>query len=115
MDPPQVVAGLDVTRIRSRTELEGARGRSELERRYELLLNEGLRGRERWTVPGICLVCRQAVDFWGDWLYSEGEVVNFRERLACPNCGLNNRQRFVGLSPAGAPTTRRRLDDDLPA
>ena len=46
-------------------------------------------------MPGFCHACRRAVELAGDWSYSDGTTVNFRERLVCPSCELNNRQRFV--------------------
>ena len=44
---------------------------------------------------GFCSVCNKKVDFSYDWLYSylEEKMINFREHLVCPICGLNNRQR----------------------
>ena len=52
-------------------------------------------GRESWTLPAFCQACRIAVEVHGDWLYSDGRAINFRERLLCPSCQLNNRQRFM--------------------
>jgi SAM-dependent methyltransferase len=66
-----------------------------LRQEYEALLNEQFRDHEKWTLPGICLVCAAPAQFWGDWVYSDGEHINFRERLVCPTCGMNNRQRFM--------------------
>ncbi len=48
--------------------------------------------------PGYCFVCNQHVNFYSDFSYaftdSEGnQKVNWRERLCCPSCGLNNRMR----------------------
>ena len=44
-------------------------------------------------VPGYCENCGKQVNFVLDFLYSDGETPNFRERMSCPSCGLNNRQR----------------------
>jgi SAM-dependent methyltransferase len=52
-------------------------------------------GRESWTLPAVCRPCGRAVELHGDWLYSDGRTINFRERLVCPGCQLNNRQRFM--------------------
>jgi SAM-dependent methyltransferase len=52
---------------------------------------------EPFTVSGYCYVCKREVDFWVDY-ESSYEVngvptPNWRERLACPSCGLINRMR----------------------
>jgi len=46
-------------------------------------------------VPGICQVCGQEVHFRLDFQYSDGSIPNFRERMVCPVCNLNNRQRYI--------------------
>jgi lipopolysaccharide biosynthesis protein/SAM-dependent methyltransferase len=50
-----------------------------------------------FTVEGYCYVCDQKVDFSVDYEYSSevnGVLTpNWRERLVCPVCGLNNRMR----------------------
>lgn len=56
--------------------------------------------RRSYTLPGICRPCQRPVDFrvdrsggaerrWGVW------YPNWRERLICPHCRLNNRQRAI--------------------
>lgn len=62
---------------------------------YERFLAEGRGREEEWTHPGFCLACEQAVALKLDWVSSNTELPNFRERLLCPRCGLNNRQRFL--------------------
>lgn len=47
------------------------------------------------SVPGFCEICREETQFQLDFLYSDGVTPNFRERLVCPKCGLNNRQRYI--------------------
>ena len=47
------------------------------------------------NLPGFCIVCDKHVKFSYDWLYSDEKSINFRERLICPICGLNNRQRAM--------------------
>jgi tetratricopeptide (TPR) repeat protein len=53
-----------------------------------------------FTVPGFCIACNTEVEFIADYHYaivsaSEGTITpNWRERLLCPKCGLNNRQRL---------------------
>src|SRR5215813_6903579 len=54
------------------------------------------RGRKGFGVPGWCSVCNMQVRFWVDYVYSyvthnNRPVPNWRERLICPICGLNNR------------------------
>lgn len=52
--------------------------------------------RKRIWYPGRCQVCREKVNLLIDNLYSEGPTkVNFRERMVCPVCKLNNRQRAM--------------------
>lgn len=50
---------------------------------------------ESWLMSGYCEACQAAANFAVDWHYSNHVVPNYRERLQCPACGLNNRQRFV--------------------
>lgn len=53
------------------------------------------------VVAGLCGACQRFVDLQVDMLFGgcrdrdERFVPNWRERLVCPNCGLNNRQRLV--------------------
>jgi SAM-dependent methyltransferase len=55
-------------------------------------------GQQTFLTPGICFVCSKAVSFETDFLFS-GEPINgiklpnWRERVICPSCGLNNRMR----------------------
>lgn len=52
---------------------------------------------ERFTVHGYCYPCRQFSDFHVDYNYTsatdEHRIPNWRERLVCRRCGLNNRLR----------------------
>ncbi|TAM64385.1 MAG: class I SAM-dependent methyltransferase [Rhodanobacter sp.] len=43
---------------------------------------------------GKCWVCSRKRTFLYDRNYSDGIHVNWRERLVCPRCGLNNRLRL---------------------
>jgi len=53
--------------------------------------------RDTFTVPGRCVVCQREELFQVDFEYSyevDGALTpNWRERLTCPHCGLNNRMR----------------------
>lgn len=51
------------------------------------------RGGERWYL-GYCVVCGRHSHFLYDWQYSDGVHVNWRERLVCSRCNLNNRLRL---------------------
>ncbi len=59
------------------------------------------RDHEQYTIPGICPIDHQPVDFeidrqWGAQQTTEGVwIPNWRERLECPLCHLNNRQRAM--------------------
>lgn len=67
------------------------------QRRFEQSLAE--RHRDEFIVEGRCWVCDAERDFLVDYMYSDREtpdgrpVPNWRERLVCPGCGLNNRMR----------------------
>lgn len=47
------------------------------------------------AVPGYCAVCAQNTRFVYDHQYAAAGEVNWRERLLCEHCGLNNRQRLA--------------------
>ena len=53
--------------------------------------------KEYFTIPGICFVCRKKVNFLVDFKYcyeiNGKKVPNWRERVVCPSCNLNNRLR----------------------
>lgn len=50
---------------------------------------------EPFVVAGCCYVCRRRVAFQVDHQYSaaHSKEPNWRERVVCPGCGLNNRLR----------------------
>src|SRR5580698_2277482 len=55
---------------------------------------------EKFTVDGYCLPCGQMRPFLVDMTLggrrtADGWIPNWRERVACPVCGMNNRQRLV--------------------
>ncbi len=62
---------------------------------YEEFLQRVYSGPRAWNLPAICHGCGNAVALIADNSYSFDGRVNFRERLECPVCGLNTRQRFV--------------------
>ena len=52
------------------------------------------RGEKRWGARGRCGPCGRDVEFSVENARDDYDSV-YREYLACPLCGLNNRQRFV--------------------
>ena len=65
-------------------------------------LEKGLvKSSDNFTISGECFVCKDRVDFNVDFIASaepavgEERVPNWRERLLCPICNLNNRMRAV--------------------
>ena len=57
-----------------------------------------LQDEQPFTTPGFCAVCQQQVEFLVDYQFSGKyfntlRIPNWRERLLCPNCQLNNRMR----------------------
>ena len=57
------------------------------------------RKNKSWNMVGYCEVCEEASAFLLDWAYAydtpEGKMPNYRERIVCERCRLNNRQRFM--------------------
>jgi len=89
----------------------------EFQDRYALQLHIAkTHGRDRrFTLPGFCRLCNRGVDFLVDRQYSterhEGTPIpNWRERLVCPCCKLNNRHRAMGwfISEAIRTTVRNK-------
>lgn len=55
---------------------------------------------EQFTATGYCACCEAVVPFlvdmkWGGQKVGEQWVPNWRERLECPQCRMNNRQRLI--------------------
>ena len=52
-----------------------------------------------FLVPGYCVVDEATVDFQMDYRFCydtpSGKVPNWRERMVCPSCRMNNRQRAM--------------------
>jgi hypothetical protein len=49
---------------------------------------------EEFQVPGHCAICNLDVEFLVDHKFTAKRVPNWRERLVCPACKLNNRLRL---------------------
>jgi SAM-dependent methyltransferase len=60
---------------------------------YLIKLSTGGGGIKR--LFGFCQICKIPTVFLLDSCYSYNGVVNYRERMICPICGLNNRMRFL--------------------
>jgi SAM-dependent methyltransferase len=89
----------EVTRCSSHQEFLEFRRRS-AEKRAEMSDFEMslLTGARKFKVPGYCTVCDMRVGFEVDYSHSYASqngrpIPNWRERLVCPVCGLNNRMR----------------------
>ncbi|WP_337865726.1 methyltransferase domain-containing protein [Ignavibacterium sp.] len=54
---------------------------------------------DNFTYNGYCIVCESIVpfhvDFWNAYNINGKKIPNWRERLVCPGCGLNNRMRLT--------------------
>lgn len=61
----------------------------------EKIISIDNKDKEKWSMIGYCECCQRESRFLLDWNCSDGKNVNFRERLVCEHCGLNNRQRFT--------------------
>jgi methyltransferase family protein len=78
----------------------------------ERLIASDNKNKEKWHLIGFCEACRRESRFMVDWQYSNGVEPNYRERLVCEHCGLNNRQRFIAallkrlLRTGGKPITQ---------
>jgi len=54
---------------------------------------------DNFFYKGYCIVCEDIVpfhvDFWNAYNIDGKKIPNWRERLVCPSCGLNNRMRLT--------------------
>lgn len=54
---------------------------------------------DSFTYNGYCVVCERVVpfhvDFWNAYNINGKKIPNWRERLVCPGCRLNNRMRLT--------------------
>ena len=64
-------------------------------RNWEKSLAKALPADEATSLSGYCAVCGRESSFRYDHQYAESGAVNWRERLLCAHCGLNNRQRLA--------------------
>ena len=94
---PRAFSSLDlaVETLHDRGEYEAAMARAGDRIAYEELLQQGYAHEDRWLLPAICQACGNAVGLLADHQHGWQGRVNFRERLTCPHCHLNTRQRFM--------------------
>ena len=74
-------------------------------RERDIVLNHG--SQASYEIAGYCRSCEREVDFLVDRQCGaveneNGWIPNWRERLVCPNCGLNNRQRAIAFAARDA-------------
>ena len=86
---------LPVFAMRNRGEFEAARGQTPDRIAYEEFLQRGYAHVEEYRFPAFCHACGQPSGLLADRQYGWDREVNFRERLQCPRCQLNTRQRFM--------------------
>jgi len=72
-------------------------------RNRELILAKDHAHTETYHLPGYCRLCEREVDFLVDRQCGATEMggvwlPNWRERMTCLGCGLNNRQRMMALT-----------------
>ncbi|RPJ04457.1 MAG: class I SAM-dependent methyltransferase, partial [Deltaproteobacteria bacterium] len=86
----------DCTQIRTIEDFEAYYKEAVADRlQIERKMIEENRTNPSWTIEGSCEWCQEKSSFSMDWQSSNGGEPNFRERMICPHCGLNSRQRFV--------------------
>jgi hypothetical protein len=71
-------------------------------RAFEEFLQQAYADAPQWYLPAICQACERPVALLADRQFDDGGQVNFRERLECPHCRLNTRQRFMAHLVRGA-------------
>jgi 2-polyprenyl-3-methyl-5-hydroxy-6-metoxy-1,4-benzoquinol methylase len=91
-----VTGELEVATYRSLTEFRQKRAESASEFEERAAFEKSLpTGADTFAVEGFCRACMKQVGFEVDHLYSDPatRTPNWRERLVCPECRLNNRIR----------------------
>lgn len=83
------------TRVTTADEWAAAWRKAEPYRAVEAALATAHRVDATWSLTGWCDVCRGATAFACDWHGADQDRPNYRERLLCPGCSLNTRQRAV--------------------
>lgn len=83
----------------------------------KLIADENLKNKS-WELYGFCDFCNRAVKFKMDWFnyYDHptlGKTPSYRERMVCPVCGFNNRQRFMASYLLEAVNTAQNTVKDI--
>lgn len=87
---------MDLVQIRNSQELsEHLKVSQESRLAFERKIAKEYADKKNWYLNGFCEACGRETKFLMNWDYSNGVTPNFRERLVCNFCGLNNRQRFM--------------------
>ncbi|MBL4674044.1 MAG: class I SAM-dependent methyltransferase [Arenicella sp.] len=87
---------MHIHRLQSRLEYDDhlAKQTTVLNRRLSNLVTLEKEYKDKhFSLPGFSITAEKNVPFDVDWVYSDGEHINWRERLMCPITNLNNRQR----------------------
>ena len=103
---------MHIYRCTTRSEFFAINDGREFQERYALQLHIAKTHKrdKSFALPGFCRLCNRGVDFLVDREYGaemhEGVwIPNWRERLVCPHCTLNNRQRAMAWFIAEAVRT----------
>ena len=88
---------VDLIKFRNIDEFQSFLATGVVERRLneEKKQAEQNRNKKSWHISGYCEACARETEFLVDWSSSDGALPNYRERVICKRCDLNNRQRFV--------------------
>lgn len=90
-----------LAKVRTRAEFEAALTREAGLHQTEMDVSLSRKlSRKRFYVDGFCSACNRKTPMLVDYLFAEKRngqelVPNWRERVVCPFCGMNNRQRLV--------------------
>lgn len=106
----QMYDPLEIVRdIRSKAEYDDWSTGSELNacREREQAISRVHGDTEFYHLSGFCRVCEREVNFLVDQQCGAvetrgGWIPNWRERMVCPGCGLNNRQRMMAFAARNA-------------
>jgi SAM-dependent methyltransferase len=96
------VSDLVLERLHDRVAYDAALARAADRIAFEDLLDRAYAQVDEWYLPAICQACGTAAGLLADRTHGWDGHVNFRERLLCPGCHLNTRQRFMAHLLRGA-------------
>lgn len=81
--------------IRSMEEFQALKAEWGSKTEYEETITALCQEESEVYIEGFCEVCGRDTKFLVDMKWSNGKVVNFRERCVCGQCQLNNRIRYM--------------------